>query len=189
MQRTWTKVGVEFTQNKQERIAEAIKGLEWCPIPCEMGMMPGEAIKTAIRQLKIPRVSKVACSHELAPYGLVAIEGNYKNGRGRVYLVDSGVDITPIVLDFFPSSIKTADGETKVEWCDKEHFLGRATHIITGHTHSGVDVDVRHDVIPIPNDCIICDFCNDGIVEFPCPVVSGHALCPKCFKGIQKTAE
>ena len=102
MQRTWTKVGVEFTQNKQDHISEIIKRLEWHPLPCEMGMMPGEGIKAAIRQLKIPKVSRVACSHELAPLGLLAIEGNYKNGRGRVYLVDSGTEVTPIVTDFFP---------------------------------------------------------------------------------------
>lgn len=79
------------------------------------------------------------------------------------------------------SYIQTLDGRTKVEWWDKEDFQGRKTEIYTAK-------DVT--VIPIPDDTIICDFCNTGIVEFPVPVVWGtHALCPGCYKRIQKGGE
>lgn len=103
MQRTWTKVGEEYSKGKQEQIAEFIKRLEWQTLPCEMGMMPGDGIKAAIAKFRIPHVSQVAVSSEMAPLGLYAVEGKYKNGRARLYMVDAGTEITPIATDFFPA--------------------------------------------------------------------------------------
>jgi hypothetical protein len=40
----------------------------------------------------------------MAPLGLLAIEGNYKNGRARIYLVDDGVSVTPVATDFDSAS-------------------------------------------------------------------------------------
>ncbi len=183
MDRNWTKVGEEHTKGKQDQIAKIIERMQWQPIPCEMGIMPGEGIKAAIKQLRIPKVTRVAVSSEMAPYGFLGIEGNYTNGRARICLVDEGIGVTPIVTDLYPNMITTIDGPTKVEWWDKERFTGRTNHIITGHS----DDDVCHDVIPVPDDCIICDFCNDDITEFPCPVVWGtHTLCMPCYRKIKK---
>ncbi len=69
MERNWTKVGEEHTKDKQAQIAKIIEALEWKSLPCEMGMMPGEDIKAAIKQIRIPRVNRVAVSYEMAPYG------------------------------------------------------------------------------------------------------------------------
>ena len=102
MPRTWTKVGEEYSKGKQEQITAFIGRLEWQTLHCEMGMMPGEGIKAAIAKFRIPHVSLVAVSSEMAPLGLYAVEGNYKNGRARLYLVDSGTEITPVATDFFP---------------------------------------------------------------------------------------
>lgn len=74
--------------------------------------------------------------------------------------------------------IQTLDGEAKVEWWEKEHFQNRVTQIIS----PGEVVN-----IPIPDDVILCDFCNDRITEFPVPVVWGtHALCGECLKNTEK---
>lgn len=40
--------------------------------------------------------------------------------------------------------------------------------------------------IPVPDDVILCDFCNAKITGFPVPIYLGNALCPKCFKGLEK---
>jgi len=74
--------------------------------------------------------------------------------------------------------ITTPDGDTVVEWWEKEDFMSRVTSITSGgHTTT----------IPIPDDSILCDFCNVEIEEFPVPVVWGtHALCKKCFTEVQR---
>lgn len=116
MQRTWTTVGAELELERdddipggprrfkpsQERYARLFDGLKWEPAAGSKPMLPGLAIKEAIRELGIPKVSRIAISHELAPYGLYGIEGNYKNGRALVYLVDTGGKVTPIASDFYP---------------------------------------------------------------------------------------
>jgi len=76
--------------------------------------------------------------------------------------------------------IQTEDGEVKVEWWPKEKFAGRATEIFTA---------TSYDRIPMPDDVILCDFCNERITEFPVPVVWNHALCKVCLKNIDKGSE
>ena len=66
-----------------------------------MGMGPGMAIKEAIKTFKIPKVSRIATSNEMAPYGLLAVEGNYKNGRGHIFMFDDGLSVTPICTDLY----------------------------------------------------------------------------------------
>lgn len=100
MQRTWTNVAKEYTENKEDEIAEMFNRLEWHELPYTMAAMPGMGIKEAIKQLNIPKVSHVACSHELAPYGLMGIIGHYKNGEAKVYLIDTGTEIIPLASDF-----------------------------------------------------------------------------------------
>ena len=43
--------------------------------------------------------------------------------------------------------------------------------------------------IPVPDDVILCDACNANITEFPVPVYLGNALCPKCFRELEKNIE
>ena len=110
MKRTWTEIGQEYTRDKKEVIAAMIERMDWRTLPCEMGMGPGMAIKEAIKAFKIPKPSRVATSNEMAPYGLIAVEGNYKNGRAQVFMVDDGVSVTPICSDFYAKEEGTNDG-------------------------------------------------------------------------------
>lgn len=84
--------------------------------------------------------------------------------------------------------INTPDGRTKVEWWEKEDFRGRVSSI-----HSlGSDLQPTKllHVIPIPDDTIVCDFCNTRITEFPVPVLYGtHALCKGCFEAFRKRGD
>ncbi len=115
MKRTWTEVGEEYTRDKQGDIAAMIERMEWHTLPCEMGMGPGIAIKEAIKAFKIPKVSRVATSNEMAPYGLLAVEGNYKNDRGQIFMVDDGLSVTPICTDLY----------SKEEDINGDHINGR----------------------------------------------------------------
>ena len=102
MQRTWTAVGQEHSDGKHDELGEMFERLEWREIPCTMAMMPGDAIKAAITQLRIPKVSHVACSNELAPYGLEGIIGHYRGGTVKIYLIDTGTEVLPLASDFIP---------------------------------------------------------------------------------------
>jgi hypothetical protein len=101
MTRTWTTTGADYVGDR-ETFARLFAGLEWEPVEGAKPAMPGLSIKEAIRELRIPKVTRIAISNELAPYGLYGIEGNYKNGRALVYLVDRGTEIIPVASDFFP---------------------------------------------------------------------------------------
>lgn len=112
MQRSWTNIGKEYTDGKQDEIAGMIGDtFSWQTPPCDMGMMPGEGIKAAIKELRIPKVSRVGASHEMAPYGLLGIEGNFENGKAQIFLVDDGLSVTPIVTDFYPKAEVDFDGK------------------------------------------------------------------------------
>lgn len=108
-QRNWTTVGAELELDPEarrtpsrEEYARLFADLEWEPVTGEKPMLPGLAIKEAIKELRIPKVTRIAISHELAPYGLYGIEGNYRNGRALVYIVDRGAVLTPVASDFYP---------------------------------------------------------------------------------------
>ena len=94
----WLQVGKNHWQDKQEEIIDYCEHMEWKTLPCEMGFMPGEAIKTLIRELKLPKVSGVGYSHELAPYSLIGIEAHYKNSDIQFFAVDEGSHISPICI-------------------------------------------------------------------------------------------
>ncbi len=76
------------------------------------------------------------------------------------------------------------DGLQTIEFWDESEFHGRET-IITGLDENFRPVGER-TVIPIPDSEIICDFCNEGITEFPVSVMSSYALCPECYKEVIK---
>jgi len=117
MERTFTQVGKPYSDGKEEELAGMFERLSWQSIPCTMGAMPGEAIKGAITELRIPKVDFVACSREMAPYGLLGIKGHYKNGDATIYMVDEGDKVVVLASDFFPLPDETkekggeADGE------------------------------------------------------------------------------
>lgn len=103
MERTFTQVGREHSKGKQQELAGMFERLNWQALPCDMAAMPGLAIKTVIKELRIPKVSHVAASHELAPYGLMGIKAHYKNGDATIYLVDEGHQTVVLASDFSPN--------------------------------------------------------------------------------------
>jgi len=64
-----------------------------------------------------------------------------------------------------------------LELWDKEKFKNRSLKIMGGSEIVS---------IPVPDDVILCDFCNGQITKFPIPVYLGNALCPKCFRELKQ---
>ena len=98
----WTKIGEPEVGEHRERFADAIARLPWQSLPCELGMMPGENIKAVVKALRIPKVSHVAVSNELAPFGLYGIRGHYANGTAQVYVLDIGTECVPVASELLP---------------------------------------------------------------------------------------
>lgn len=112
-QRDWTDAGREYwalSVHEDEDgellakavIERAIDELEWVDATVDLTLpaLSGMAITEVVRELRIPKVTQISYGcNELAPYGFYGIEGNYKNGRVRVYVVDSGTECTPVCMD------------------------------------------------------------------------------------------
>jgi len=103
MRRTWTTIAAEHnsTTAQRSRLAGCFDALVWRALPVEVGMMPGENIKAAISELNLPKVSHIAVSHELAPYGLYGIRCRYSDGLAQVYLIDEGSQCSVLASDFW----------------------------------------------------------------------------------------
>ncbi len=72
------------------------------------------------------------------------------------------------------SSVEIED----LEFWDKEKFQNRSLNIWGGPKEV--------ISIPVPDDVILCDACNTEITESPVPVYLGNALCPKCFRELER---
>jgi hypothetical protein len=118
--RTWTKVGEDLVGSPIDdetildrgAVCRAIDRLQWMEIPkegtLEVAMMPGLGIKESIKELRIPKVSHIAISSALAPYGFYGIRAHYKNGDAEIFLIDVGSNITPVCTDFTPKEKENA---------------------------------------------------------------------------------
>ena len=112
IERNWTKIGEETFAGKisREAMSAEIERLTWQQIPesgtLSVAFSPGEAIKSAIKELRLPKVSAIATDGCIerpgAAYGLYGIEANYRNGRAWIYGIDSGTELTIIRSDFEP---------------------------------------------------------------------------------------
>ena len=105
--RNWTLVGRDHnaTDSQRKTLGAYFDHLEWQVIPQDgtltLPLMPGEGIASAIRELRLPKVSHVAVSNEMAPYGLYGVRARYKNGVAYVYLCDEGSNIVVLASDFY----------------------------------------------------------------------------------------
>jgi len=104
----WTERGKlhghSETEEQRELIMAAMQRMDWLEIPTDgsrlqVAMMPGLGINEAIKQLRLPKVSHIAISHELAPYGFYGIRAHYSNADVDVFLVDRGSDMFPVCME------------------------------------------------------------------------------------------
>lgn len=114
MERSWTTTGTPLVKRLgQKEVEDEIEAFDWQPVEAgmEIAFSPGHAIKTAIQEFGLPKVSAIALSgfsreggsEEDGFYpGFYGIEANYVNGRARVYLLDTGVELIPLASDHWP---------------------------------------------------------------------------------------
>jgi hypothetical protein len=117
-QQNWTKTGEEFIGKPvdpaewpglilaRDMVVKAIENLKWEEVPntgLEMDIGSAMAIEAAIRDYKIPRVSHVATSNDLAPWGFYGIRGHYTNGVAEIYIMDMGSQLATVRSDFTPN--------------------------------------------------------------------------------------
>jgi len=109
MQRTWTSVGHDHngTEDQRARLAGMFSRLSWQEfvVGMEMPMMQGLGIQAAIKELRLPKVSHIADSNEMAPYGLYGIRCHYRNGMAQVYICDEGSQLVVLASDFEPAAV------------------------------------------------------------------------------------
>jgi hypothetical protein len=112
-ERVWSTTGAEYTgPEDRERVEREIAGLRWRKAEADMSlpMSPGLAIKEVIKQMQLPRVSRIAYNgmlewpdgSETATYAVYGIEANYTKGlvaRVRLYVLDTGVACIPLCHD------------------------------------------------------------------------------------------
>jgi len=92
----WFQVGRDHWEGNQDKIEQICRGVDWIKPPCTMPFMPGECISTLIAEFKIPNVSHVCYSHELAPFSLVGIRARYKNADVDFFAVDEGSHVSSL---------------------------------------------------------------------------------------------
>jgi len=65
----------------------------------------------------------------------------------------------------------------EIELWPRSRFSGRETVLTT----AGPDGQLEVTRIAVPDDVILCDFCNAEVASDPVPVLYGSsALCPSC---------
>lgn len=94
----WMNVGKDHWEGNQERIIEILSKMEWQELEEGMSlpMSPGLGIEFLIKEFKIPRVSHIAISNEMTPFGLYGIYGHYRNADVKLYFVDEGSHISSL---------------------------------------------------------------------------------------------
>lgn len=115
VERNWTITGEKVFADQEVKlegggrltldvVEQAIDELEWwfAIHATTLPAVPGLAIKAVISELRLPKVSAIAISDALAPYGFYGIEANYSNGRALVYVFDRGSELIPLRSDFWP---------------------------------------------------------------------------------------
>jgi hypothetical protein len=96
----YMKIGAAYTATAEQRanLESIIASMTWLDVDSTptLPLCPGMAIKTAIKEFRIPKVSKVAHDGLLGNYAVLGIEGNYSEGAVRIFLLDRGSDLMPI---------------------------------------------------------------------------------------------
>jgi hypothetical protein len=105
MKRTWTKIAAkDFTDGNHPKYEHLFNKLKWekWEIGKSLPFVPRTAIKIAVKELKIPRVTHYAISRDMVPYNLYGIRGLFSNGIVKAYILDTGDSAVVLATDFYP---------------------------------------------------------------------------------------
>ena len=87
----WTNSGKQYMEGKEVELIEAFNRVEWHDLEegIKEGLMPAMAIQEIIRQME-RKPTRYAISREVAPYGLLGVEFEYKDAVVKSYWIDDG---------------------------------------------------------------------------------------------------
>ncbi len=93
MAMNWTNAGKQYTGGKEAELTEAFQRVEWHSVDVKrtVGLMPAMAIQEIIRQMN-RKPTRYAISREVAPYGLLGVEFEYKDAIVKSFWIDDGVN-------------------------------------------------------------------------------------------------
>ena len=106
----FTNVGKEFlkTDDDKKTVIKEADILEWKDIAGSHPFMPASGIKETIKELNIPKVDKIAYGggfglsvEPSAGYGFYGIQGHYKGCKVQIFVLDTGVSISPLFMRVF----------------------------------------------------------------------------------------
>lgn len=98
---SWTPVGKRYTRTLVQRasVLREVSGMQWVSPKGKFSMSDGLALEAAIKEFRIPNVSAVSVNARHEGYTLLGIEGNYSNGRARIYMLDTGSRLVPLMSE------------------------------------------------------------------------------------------
>lgn len=87
----WTNSGKQYTSGKEAELTEAFNRAEWHDLEerKKEGLMPAMSINEIIKQMN-RKPTRYAISREVAPYGLLGVEFEYKDAIVKSYWIDDG---------------------------------------------------------------------------------------------------
>jgi hypothetical protein len=106
MRRDYTEIGQKEGYTKEivdKGIASIDAWIDTTKGSTSLPMSQGMAIKEVIKELRIPKVSRVAihgaiCGAE-GMYGLYGIHAEYKAEFVTIYIADNGCEVIPVAMD------------------------------------------------------------------------------------------
>jgi hypothetical protein len=139
MERNWTETGaaVVYRVGGRAAVDAEIGRLDWELFPdggtLMTGFMQGHAINACIQELNLPKVSGVATNGSFAIEsstetdgfypGFYGIECNYRNGRVRVYVIDTGTGVVPVLTELTtPAEMAAAASDDR----ERDYWVARA---------------------------------------------------------------
>lgn len=112
MKRTWTQHSkINSTKAQKTALANAIDRMEWVSPKSQLSMSSAYVVAAMISEFDIPNVSAVSGDGRYSvlgrAYNLIGVEGNYSDGRVRVYAIDDGSKLIPIATDFWSNEARS----------------------------------------------------------------------------------
>jgi hypothetical protein len=103
MELGWLSVGAnDVAEIGHDRLQKVIDAIEWIPTTqkVRLPMSQGLGLQGIISAFQL-NASAIGYNDQLAPFTLLAVQAEFKEGRQRLYCIDKGSEVTPVRSDFY----------------------------------------------------------------------------------------